>query len=79
MNTRREFLQKISGSAIALSILPDHCQLHVQAVPGESYDGTVLERSHSGSRKLCNRVAAAMVNCKKAKLDRSDQRVTLKD
>ena len=43
MNTRREFIQKISGSAIALSVLPAYLPAACTTLPAEAYDGPVLK------------------------------------
>ncbi len=68
MNTRREFLQKISGSAIGLSILPGYLSAACNTLPGEAYDGPVLRVAIMGLGSYGTRVAEAMVSCKKAKL-----------
>src|ERR1700694_4987814 len=68
MNTRREFLQKISGSAIGLSILPAPMVAACSSLPGEVYDGPVLRVAILGLGNYATRVAEAMVSCKKAKL-----------
>ncbi len=68
MNTRREFIQKISGSAIALSVLPGQLSAACTSVPGVAYDGPVLKVAILGLGNYANRVADAMVACKKAKL-----------
>ena len=36
MNTRREFLQKISGSAIGLAVLPGHLPAACTSLPGDA-------------------------------------------
>ena len=54
MNTRREFLQKISGSAIGLTILPTITSAACAAVPGEVYDGKVLNVAILGLGRLCD-------------------------
>ena len=68
MNTRREFIHKISGSAIALSILPGYLPAACTSVPGVAYDGPMLKVAILGLGNYANRVADAMVSCKKAKL-----------
>jgi predicted dehydrogenase len=65
MDSRRKFLQKITGSALALSVLPK---------PGSgagilsSYDGPVLRVAIMGLGSYGHRVADAMQACQKAKL-----------
>ncbi|HMC87670.1 MAG TPA: Gfo/Idh/MocA family oxidoreductase, partial [Chitinophagaceae bacterium] len=68
MNSRREFLQKISGSAIGLSLLPTLVSAAATALPGEVYDGPVLRVAILGLGGYATRVAEAMVYCKRAKL-----------
>ena len=68
MNSRREFLQKISGSAIAISLLPSRLSATQPALPGEFYDGPVLRVAILGLGNYANRVAEAMLSCKRAKL-----------
>ena len=67
MNTRREFLQKISGSAIGLSLLPGYLPASCTNL-GESYEGPMLRVAIMGLGNYGTRVAEAMVSCKKAKL-----------
>ncbi|MDP9041079.1 MAG: Gfo/Idh/MocA family oxidoreductase [Bacteroidota bacterium] len=67
MNSRREFLQKISGSAIGLSLLPV-VQPENKGSRAENYDGQVLKVAILGLGGYATRVAEAMVNCKRAKL-----------
>jgi predicted dehydrogenase len=61
MNSRRDFLHKITGSAIALTILP-------KFILAEPYDGPVLRVAIMGLGGYASRVAEAMQACKKAKL-----------
>jgi predicted dehydrogenase len=68
MNTRRQFLQKISGSAIGLSILPGHLTAACNSLPGATADGAVLRVAILGLGNYATRVAEAMVTCKRAKL-----------
>jgi predicted dehydrogenase len=68
MNSRREFLQKISGSAIAISLLPSQLSAARSVLPGEFYDGPVLRVAILGLGNYANRVAEAMLSCKRAKL-----------
>src|SRR5450755_2195069 len=68
MNSRREFLQKITGSAVGLSLLPSIASEACAAIPGETNDGPVLRVAILGLGGYATRVAEAMVNCKRAKL-----------
>src|SRR5450432_339260 len=68
MNTRRDFLQKISGSAIGLSLLPGYLPAAGTNLPGELYDGPILGVAIMGLGGYGTRVAEAMVSCKKARL-----------
>jgi predicted dehydrogenase len=68
MNSRREFLQKISGSAIALAAMPASLSAACTNLTGEVYDGPVLRVAILGLGDYANRVAVAMLSCKKAKL-----------
>jgi predicted dehydrogenase len=67
MNTRRAFLQKISGSAIGLSLLPSGLIAAEQKTAKLSY-GKTLNVAILGLGNYANRVAEAMTYCKKAKL-----------
>lgn len=68
MNTRREFLQKISGSAIGLSLLPTGvATAGCQVMPGTN-KGKVLNVAILGLGNYAERVAAAMQFCTRAKL-----------
>ena len=67
MNSRRDFLQKLTGGALAFTVLP--------AVAAESckdnehpYDGPVLRVAIMGLGSYGTRVAEAMQSCTKAKL-----------
>ena len=68
MNTRRQFLQKISGSAIGVSLLPGQLAAACSSLPGELADGPVLRVAILGLGNYATRVAEAMVSCKRAKL-----------
>jgi predicted dehydrogenase len=68
MNTRRQFLQKISGSAIGLSILPGSLAIACTSAPQTIADGAVLKVAILGLGNYATRVAEAMVTCKRAKL-----------
>ena len=67
MNSRRDFLQKLTGGALAFTVLP--------AIASESckdadhpYDGPVLRVAILGLGSYGTRVAEAMQSCTKAKL-----------
>ncbi len=70
MNTRRDFLQKLTGSAIAFSLLPDAGQAADKADKASTppYDGPVLRVAIMGLGGYGTRVAEAMQSCTKAKL-----------
>jgi predicted dehydrogenase len=68
MDTRRKFLRKISGSAIGLSILPGQLPAAISPFAGKHSDGQVLRVAILGLGSYANRVAEAMVSCKRAKL-----------
>ena len=64
----RQFLQKISGSAIGLSILPASLAAACSSATETRTEGTVLKVAILGLGSYANRVAEAMVTCKRAKL-----------
>jgi predicted dehydrogenase len=66
MSSRREFVQKISTSALGLPILLNSTSLF--AYTDSHYDGPVLRVAIMGLGSYGTRVAEAMQNCKKAKL-----------
>jgi predicted dehydrogenase len=68
MNSRREFLQKISGSAIGLSLLPGQLPAAGRYLTEEPYYGPVLRVAILGLGGYATRVADAMQFCTKAKL-----------
>src|SRR5258708_18565671 len=76
MNSRRDFLQKLTGSAIALTLLPGHVPaagIGQSSATGASpfddaYEGPVLRVAIMGLGSYGTRVAEAMQSCKKAKL-----------
>ncbi len=64
MYSRRDFLQKMTGSALALSVLP-----HLHAAAAEMpYDGPMLRVAIMGLGSYGTRVAEAMQTCQRAKL-----------
>ena len=64
MNSRRYFLQKISALTVALPLL----QQHALASSDGTYEGPLLRVAIMGLGSYGNRVAAAMKDCKKARL-----------
>lgn len=64
MNTRRDFLHKLTASAIAISVLPRVGLANIET----PYDGPVLRVAIMGLGGYGSRVAEGMVNSKKAKL-----------
>ena len=68
MNSRRDFLQKLTGSAIAFSFLPNHLLAEENTIDTRPYDGPVLRVAIMGLGSYGTRVAEAMQTCKKAKL-----------
>jgi len=64
METRRDFLQKMTGAVVAVSLLPrwaQACQL-------PAHEGPILRVAIMGLGSYGTRVAEAMQSCKKAKL-----------
>jgi predicted dehydrogenase len=68
MNTRRDFLQKITGSLIMLPALSSEEMLCSSEDKGKVYDGPVLRVAIMGLGSYGTRVAEAMKDCTKAKL-----------
>ncbi len=66
MGSRRDFLEKLSVSAISLPILYSPAKLF--AAPSEPYEGPVLRVAIMGLGGYATRVAKAMESCKRAKL-----------
>jgi len=68
MNSRRDFLQKLSISALALPLLP--LLSKADGIGGylKPYDGQVLRVAIMGLGSYGTRVAEAMKSCKRAKL-----------
>lgn len=67
MQTRRDFLQKMTGSAIALSALA-RSSFASPSIVEKRYDGPMLRVAIMGLGSYGTRVAEAMKNCTKAKL-----------
>ena len=69
MNTRRNFLQKLTGSLIALPLLSKHEYLEsFKGIHDKPYDGPLLRVAIMGLGSYGTRVADAMQSCTKAKL-----------
>lgn len=68
MNSRRDFLEKLGLSAIALPLMPLSGLANRTANPGEHYDGPVLRVAIMGLGGYATRVAEAMQSCVRAKL-----------
>jgi predicted dehydrogenase len=68
MNSRRQFLQKITASAIAYSFLPDDSSNSIKELYSEPYQGPMLRVAIMGLGSYGNRVADAMRACKRATL-----------
>src|ERR1043166_4329329 len=68
MNSRRDFLQKITTSAFALPFLPLSKIKSEDAFYSQPYQGPVLRVAIMGLGSYGTRVADAMQSCKAAKL-----------
>lgn len=68
MNSRRDFLQKLSVSAIALPFLPGYGPSGTNNFYHQPYQGPVLRVAIMGLGSYGTRVAEAMQACKRAKL-----------
>jgi len=69
MNTRRNFLQKLTGSLIALPFLSKQNYLErLKSINDKGYDGPALRVAIMGLGSYGTRVAEAMKDCTKAKL-----------
>ena len=68
MDSRRDFLQKLTASAIVLPFLPVYGSLDHLGLHDQPYDGPVLRVAIMGLGSYGTRVAEAMQSCKKAKL-----------
>jgi len=68
MKTRRDFLQKITASALGLSLLPRIAPANIPFLSEPAYDGPILRVAIMGLGSYGTRVAEAMQTCKKAKL-----------
>ncbi|MGZ8558917.1 MAG: Gfo/Idh/MocA family protein, partial [Chitinophagaceae bacterium] len=68
MNSRRQFLQKLTASAVALPLLQQFDKESVKHIFNPKYDGPVLRVAIMGLGSYGTRVAEAMQSCKMAKL-----------
>src|SRR2546421_3687339 len=68
MNTRRDFLQKLGVSAIALPFLPLSGVTSEKLFCNQPSDGPILRVAIMGLGSYGTRVAEAMQSCKRAKL-----------
>ncbi len=68
MNSRRQFLQKLTGSVIAFNLLPGSGWAGIKNDDDHPYDGPVLKVAILGLGSYGTRVADAMQSCKMAKL-----------
>jgi predicted dehydrogenase len=68
MNSRRDFLQKLGISALALHLAPLSGWADNKNTQEETYEGPVLRVAIMGLGSYGTRVAEAMRSCKKAKL-----------
>ena len=68
MKSRRDFLQKITASAVVFSFLPKTGSANNKLFIDEPYQGPVLRVAIMGLGSYGTRVAEAMQACKKAKL-----------
>lgn len=68
MNSRRNFLQKITATALALPFTTSHSMENATLFNDLPYDGPVLRVAIMGLGSYGTRVAEAMKSCKRAKL-----------
>ncbi|MCW3117005.1 MAG: gfo/Idh/MocA family oxidoreductase [Chitinophagaceae bacterium] len=68
MNSRRNFLQKITFSAVALPFLTENVVAECNETKDKPYDGPPLRVAIMGLGGYGTRVAEAMQSCKRAKL-----------
>jgi predicted dehydrogenase len=68
MQSRRDFLQKITASAAMLPLLQEYCNDGDKNLVVKPYDGPVLRVAIMGLGSYGTRVAEAMKDCKAAKL-----------
>src|ERR1700761_5541107 len=68
MTSRRDFIQKMTGSAIAVSLLPRATNRFPALQPASNPDGRVLRVAIMGLGYYATLVADAMQHCTRAKL-----------
>lgn len=68
MNSRRDFLQKLTFSAIVLPFLPTYSTAGMKAFYNQPYQGPVLRVAIMGLGSYGSRVAEAMQSCRQAKI-----------
>lgn len=68
MDSRRKFIQKLGITALALHLAPVSGWAASKAIDGGVYDGPVLRVAIMGLGSYGERVAEAMLGCKRAKL-----------
>src|SRR5919106_596470 len=68
MNSRRDFLQKLSASALTVPFLPSLSLASTEQANEAPYQGPVLRVAICGLGSYGTRVAEAMQSCKMAKL-----------
>ena len=68
MNSRRDFLHKLSLSAMAFPFLPSYSTIGLKNISNQSYEGPVLRVAIMGLGSYGTRVAEAMQTCTRAKL-----------
>ena len=68
MKSRRDFLQKITASALAVPFLPSKVTAKSNSIDDQPYQGPVLRVAIMGLGSYGTRVADAMKECKRAKL-----------
>jgi predicted dehydrogenase len=68
MNSRRNFLQKLTASFIAVPLLSKNSMAAIETINKELYNGPVLRVAIMGLGSYGTRVAEAMQSCTKAKL-----------
>jgi predicted dehydrogenase len=68
MNSRREFLQKLTASAVALPLLRQFDTEKTKPIYNSTHDGPVLRVAIMGLGSYGTRVAEAMQSCKMARL-----------
>ncbi len=68
MKSRRDFLQKVAASALALPMVPSVYRRELKSLHEQPYQGPVLRVAIMGLGSYGTRVAEAMRDCKRAKL-----------